>query len=199
MSVDLSITMTAAVPRPDFTSRRLSKSISTSSQMSFGSNGTEEPPGMTAFQIVPAAAHAAGMFLDQLLQRDATSLLRHCTACSRGRRCRTAWCPYCSRARSLEPLRAAPQDRRYDRDRLNIVHRGRAAIKPAIRRERRLQARLALLAFQAFQQRGFFAADIGAGAAVDVNVEIIARAAGVLADQPGFIGLVDRRLQRLAS
>ena len=39
-SVLLSMTMTAAVPRPDFTSRRLSKSIRTVSQISFGSRGT---------------------------------------------------------------------------------------------------------------------------------------------------------------
>jgi hypothetical protein len=80
--------------------------------------------------------------------------------------------------------RAAPQDRRRDRDRLDVVHRGRAAIEARARRERRLQARLALLAFEAFEQRGFLAADIGAGAVVDVDVEIPARAAGVLADQP---------------
>jgi hypothetical protein len=51
MSVDLSMTMTAAVPRPDFTSRRLSKSISTVSQVDFGISGTDEPPGMTASRL----------------------------------------------------------------------------------------------------------------------------------------------------
>ena len=50
-SVERSITITAAVPRPDFTSRRLSKSISTSSQMGLGSSGTDEPPGMTASRL----------------------------------------------------------------------------------------------------------------------------------------------------
>jgi hypothetical protein len=78
----------------------------------------------------------------------------------------------------------APQDRRRNRDGFDVVDRGRAAIKARTSRERRLEARLALLAFQAFDHRGFFAADIGARAAVDEDVEIIARAAGVLADQP---------------
>src|SRR5215470_15135716 len=50
-SVDLSMTMTAAVPRPDFTSRRESKSISTVSQIDFGSSGTDEPPGITARRL----------------------------------------------------------------------------------------------------------------------------------------------------
>ena len=51
MSVDLSITITAAVPRPERTARSESKSISTVSQISFGSTGTDEPPGMMASRL----------------------------------------------------------------------------------------------------------------------------------------------------
>ena len=69
---------------------------------------------------------------------------------------------------------------------------------PTAGRERRLQPRHALLAFQAFQQPGFLAADIGAGAAMQNDIEIPAGAAGVLADQPGRVGFLDRRLQHAA-
>ncbi len=51
MSVDLSMTITAAVPRPDFTSRSASKSISTVSHTDFGMHGVDEPPGMTASKL----------------------------------------------------------------------------------------------------------------------------------------------------
>ena len=51
ISVDLSMTITAAVPRPDFTSMRLSKSISTEPQTDLGMRGTDEPPGMTARRL----------------------------------------------------------------------------------------------------------------------------------------------------
>lgn len=51
MSVDLSITMTAAVPRPDLTSLKASKSIKTVSQVSFGNIGTDDPPGMMHFKL----------------------------------------------------------------------------------------------------------------------------------------------------
>src|SRR5437667_327135 len=51
MSVDLSMTISAAVPSPLCTATRLSKSISTVSQISFGRHGVEEPPGITARRL----------------------------------------------------------------------------------------------------------------------------------------------------
>src|SRR5262249_27261334 len=48
---DLSITMSAAVPSPDFCATRLSKSISTSEQTDAGRHGVEEPPGITAIKL----------------------------------------------------------------------------------------------------------------------------------------------------
>ena len=69
---------------------------------------------------------------------------------------------------------AAAQDGRDDRDDLDIVDRRRAAVEARARREWRLQPRLALLALEAFEHRRFFAADVGAGAAVDEQVEVVA-------------------------
>ena len=92
------------------------------------------------------------------------------------------------------PRGAAAQDGRRHRDGLDIVDRRRAAIDADRGGEWRLQPRLALLALQALEQRGLLAADIGAGAAMQVDVVVPARAAGILADQPGGIGLVDRDL-----
>src|SRR5438270_382467 len=48
-------------------------------------------------------------------------------------------------AEAGEPGRTAPQDRRHDRDALDIVDRRRAAIEASASRERRFEARLALL------------------------------------------------------
>ena len=96
-----------------------------------------------------------------------------------------------------EPCRTAAQDVRRHRDRLDVVDGGRAAVEADIGREWRLQPRHALLAFEAFQQGGLFAADIGTGAVGDVDVERPAVGI-VLADQLGFIGLIDRGLQMLA-
>jgi hypothetical protein len=149
-------------------------------------------------QIVPAAAHAAAMRSRSASRKGCPSPLRRCRACSRGRRCRTAWCRCCSAAEARRTSRAAAQDGRRDGDRLDVVHRGRAAVEAHIGRERRLQARHALLALEAFQQRGFLAADIGAGAVVDVEVERPSRGC-CPCRSARVIGLVDRRLQRSRS
>ena len=79
---------------------------------------------------------------------------------------------------------------------LDVVHGRRTTIEPDVRRERRLQPWLAFFAFQAFKQRGFLAADISAGAVVNVEIEIPAIHI-VLAEKFGLVGLIDRRLQAL--
>ena len=98
-------------------------------------------------------------------------------------------------AEAGEPGRAAAQNGRRDGDGFDIVDRRRAAVEADIGRERRLQPRHALLAFEALDQRRLFAADIGAGAVMDIEIERIAVDI-VLADELGVIGLVDRLLQR---
>src|SRR5690606_36615891 len=95
------------------------------------------------------------------------------------------------------PVDAAPQDGRRNGNGLDIVDRGRTAVEAARRREGRLEARLALLAFETFEQRRLFAADIGAGAAMQIDVVVEPRSAGVAADQAGLVRLVDRVLQML--
>ena len=196
MSVDLSMTMMAAVPRPDLS---LTQRVEIHRQVVAQRRrqaAHRRAAGDDGEQVVPAAAHAAGMRCRSARAAGCTSPLRHCRACSRGRRCRTAWCRCCSAGRSAAN-QAAPRRRMSGTTAidLDIVDGGRAAVEADVGRERRLQPRLALLALEAFQQRGFLAADVGAGAVVDVEVEVPAVDV-VLADQLGLVGLVDRRLQR---
>ncbi|MCY1313174.1 hypothetical protein D9M70_636740 [compost metagenome] len=56
---------------------------------------------------------------------------------------------------------------------------------------------MALLAFKAFEKCCFFAADVSAGAVMDINVHVPAELV-VLAEQAGVVALVDCCLQRLA-
>src|SRR5690606_30645410 len=100
-------------------------------------------------------------------------------------------------AEAGEPGGAAAQAGRDDRDGLDVVDRGRPAVHADRGRKRRLEARLAHLAFEALEQRGLLAADVGAGTPVQTDLEVGARAAGVAADQARVVRLVDRRLQDL--
>ena len=58
------------------------------------------------------------------------------------------------------------------------------------------EARLALLAFQRLQQRGFLAADVGAVAMVRMQLEVEARAQDVVAQKPAA-RLFERLLEDL--
>ena len=97
-----------------------------------------------------------------------------------------------------KPFRPAAQNFRHHSDGLNIIHRGRAAIKPNRRREWRLQPRHALLAFQAFNQRGFFAANVSPCPAMHVKIEIPASARGIPPQQTSIIGFLDRGFENNA-
>ncbi|CAI8183024.1 MAG: Uncharacterised protein [SAR116 cluster bacterium] len=74
-------------------------------------------------------------------------------------------------AKTGKPVSPASQDGRHNRNGFNVVDGCRAAIEAGPGRERRLQARLSFFAFQRFDQRGFLAANIGAGTTMQIDVE----------------------------
>ena len=197
MSVDLSITITAAVPSDEPTSLSAVEIHQRVAHLLARHAGHRGAARDDRQQIVPAAADAAAMLLDHLLERDAHRLFEGRRACSHGRRRRRAWCRCCWRGRCRRTRRRRgagfPAPTAID---LDVVDGRRAAVDAHRRRERRLQPRQALLALERFQQRGLFAADIGAGAVMDDDVEVPAVDV-VLADQPRVIGLLDGGLEAL--
>src|SRR6266702_5835770 len=195
-SVDLSITITAAVPRPERSLLKLSKSIGVSMICSAGTMH-RRAAGDHGLEVVPAAADAAAMLLDQLTERDAHGFVDVAGPLDMAGDAEQLGADIVRTADAGEPGRTTAQDVRSNGNGLDVVDGGRAAVQADIGRERRLQPRLALLALEAFEQRGFLAADIGAGAVRDVDVERPAIDV-VLADQLGLIGLVDRGLEMLA-
>ena len=93
-----------------------------------------------------------------------------------------------------EPLGAVLDDARHRRDRLDVVDDGRAGVEAGDRGERRAQAGLAAATLEALEQRGLLATDVGAGAGVHDDVEVVAGAVDVLAEVAGGVRLVDRGL-----
>ena len=78
--------------------------------------------------------------------------------------------------RNRRRFRAVRENQRRGRKRQHVVDDGRLVEQAVDRRQRRLGAHHAAAAFKAFEQGGFLAADIGAGADAQFNVEGMARA-----------------------
>ena len=139
------------------------------------------------------------MFLDQFAKRDSHFFFDIAGAVHMAGDAEQLRACVASLAKGREPVRSAPQDGRGNGNRFNIVHCRRAAIKAGTCREWRLQARLALLALQRFDQRCLLAADIGAGTAMKIDIELPAGFRGIVAKKAGIIGLVDADCRRRAS
>ena len=97
-------------------------------------------------------------------------------------------------AHRLEPFLAVAQDRRHRRDRLDVVDDRRAGVQTGDSGEWRTQTRLTTASLQGVQQGGLLATDVGAGARVDDDVQVVSRAEDVLPDVPGRVGLTHRLL-----
>ena len=74
-------------------------------------------------------------------------------------------------AQRTEPLDAALDDVLDAGQRFDVVHHGRLAKQPLDRGKRRLDARPGPFAFETFDQPGFFTADVGRGAAMNVDIQ----------------------------
>ncbi len=99
------------------------------------------------------------------------------------------------RAQRREGAGAAGDDVGHARDRLDVVHHRRARVQAGDRGERRLQPRLAAVAFQGVEQRGLLTALVGTGARVYDDVEPEPRAQDVRAQVPGLVCLGHRLVQ----
>src|SRR5581483_12398636 len=92
------------------------------------------------------------------------------------------------------PLGAAKNDVGNAGQRLRIINDRRSAPEPDHSREGWPDSRDAALAFERLHQRRFLAYFVRAGAAMPVNIEIVATAKNVLAEKAARIGVTQRLL-----
>src|SRR5262249_43678089 len=76
--------------------------------------------------------------------------------------------------------------------RFYVIDTGGLVEKTGLSREGRLVARLATVAFNGVEESRLFAADISAGTAAQLDLEVQVAAENVLAQQPNFFGGFDR-------
>ena len=90
-----------------------------------------------------------------------------------------------------EPWRSTSADGRGDRDSLDVGDSCWATEEPDVGGEWGLETWLALLALEGLDERGLLAANVRTSTAVEVNIERVASAAGILAEEAGLVCLID--------
>src|SRR5262249_57378717 len=151
-----------------------------------GQDGGRGPAGHDGLELA-VAGDAAGPLVDELPQRDRHRRLVHGRPRDASRDRVHPGAALRLGAETREPLGAAIEDVRYLADRLDVVHYGRRAERALDGRERRLELRPALLAFEGRDEPGLLAADVGTRAPVHRDVAAVTQIARPVrfADRPG--------------
>jgi len=135
------------------------------------------------------------MFLDKILQRDAHLVLDHARVINMSTDAEELRALIAFPTKAREPTCTSPTNRWRDGNSLHVCDRRWAAEKANVRGERWLETRFTLLAFQTFDERGLFSTDVRASPAMDVDIEGITRATGILSDKTSLVCLCDGLLK----
>jgi hypothetical protein len=145
-------------------------------------------------QILPSAPDTTAVLLQQLLERNTHLLLDNTWVVDVSGDTEQLGPAVPLASESGKPATASTSDRGGDSDGLDVGYGGRTAEETDIGGEWGLETGLALLPLQRLDESGLFSADVSAGTSVEVDVKVVARAAGVLADKARLVRLVDRLL-----
>ena len=185
---------TMITPEPSvYPPARASSNVSRTSRRSGPRNPPAAPPRRIA--LIGAPSRGAAGHVDRLGERDAVLGLIHpgmldVTGQTEQPRPRRAF--GAERGVGVGP---ELEDLEHVEQRLDVVDRRRTSEHAVGHRERRLVARLAALALDRVEQRGLLPADVGAGAAAQLDVEGEARVHDVRPEQGGRPRLLDRLVQ----
>ena len=140
---------------------------------------------------VPAVAHAAAVLLDELPEGDGHALLDDDGVLDVAGDGEELGAAVVLVAEGGEPAGPTAEDGGTDGDGLDVGDGGGTAEDADAGGERRLEAGLARAALEALDEGRLLPADVGAGPAVDEDVEVVPGPGGVAADEAGGVGLVD--------
>ena len=142
-------------------------------------------------QVIPSTDNAATVLLDQILKRNAHFLFNDARVVDVTGDAEEFGTFVSLTPKAGEPLSTSAANRRSDRDSFDVCDGGRAAEEAYISRERWLQPWLALLALDTLYESGLLSTDVRTSTTMDVDVKVVTGVAGILADEPVSVGLID--------
>merc|ERR1719295_1994712 len=148
-----------------------------------------------AQEVVPTADDTAGVPLNQLLEGDRHLFLNRARVVHVSGNVEQLGARVPGPPELCKPGSAPPADVRRHGDRLDVGDGSRATEHANVGREWRLQPWLSLLSLEALDEGGLLSADVGAGAAVDEDVEVVSASARVLTQESLVVGLFDGHLE----
>ena len=162
----------APAPRPSRASRRRTRAFERERRCRALRARRSGPRRRRAARPAGCRSGDAAGQVEQLARASRRTAPRRHRAERRVRETQNSFVPVDVRAAGCRE-RVAPvqHDRQHVDQRLDVVHDRGLAEQPDLDRERRLVARLASIALDRVEQRGLLTADVGAGAAADLDVE----------------------------
>ena len=134
------------------------------------------------------------MLLNEVLERNTHLFLNYARVVDMARNTEQLGALVPRTAETGEPWRTTSADGGGNRDGFDVRDSCWATEEANIGRERRLETGFTLLALEGLDERSLFTTDVRSRSTVEVDIEGVARAAGVLAKIAGFVRLIDRLL-----
>lgn len=160
-----------------------------------GKDGCGRATGNDSLEVVPAADDTTTVLVDELAKRNGHLLLNGARVVDVTRDTEELGASVTLTTERVEPVGTTADDRRSDGNGLDVGDSGRASEDTDGGREWRLQAGLAGLALEGLNEGGLLTADVCTHTTVNVDVEVVARAARVLANETGLVSFLDGALQ----
>lgn len=156
-----------------------------------GDDGDRATAGDDTLEVAPATTDTTAVLLEQLLERDRHLLLDNTRVVDVARDTEELGAGVALTTEASEPSTTTTGDRWGDGDSLDVGDGRGAAKETDVGGERRLKTGLALLALERLDKSSLLTTDVGTGTTVEVDVKVVARTAGVLADEASSVGLVN--------
>ena len=160
-----------------------------------GKDGSRRTTRDNSLEVVPATNDTTAVLVNQLAERDRHLLLNSARVVDVTRDTEKLGTSVTLTAEGIEPAATTADDSGCDGNGLDVGDGRRATEQTDSSGEWGLQTRLSGLALERLDEGGLFTTDVSTHTTVDVDVEVVAGATGVLSDETSLVGLLDSTLK----